>query len=99
MGNEKTIECVETGERFASIAEAARVKGCSAANISKALRNGGVAAGGRWRYTREARRAMYFDHRGAVCYTCCRCGPMADSSKVDWCATCPVNRIDLSRLP
>ena len=39
--NRKTaVKCIESGEEFGSIAEAARVRGCSAANISKAIRKG-----------------------------------------------------------
>lgn len=93
MGTKMAVECVETGERFASIVEAARTKGCSAPNISKALRKGGVAAGGHWRYKfkmSEAKKAQM-----TVCGACRSCGPMSDGTGVDWCSTCPVLRIKL----
>ena len=50
MSKKMVVECIETGEQFPSIVEAARAKGCSAPNISKALQKGTIAAGGHWRY-------------------------------------------------
>lgn len=97
LNKERAVCCIETGEKFSSIAEAARAKGCTAANISKALRKKGFAAGGHW-------RSVVPDHmdemtvrkaRGLVCLACCDRGPMADDSTVKWCATCPVMRIRL----
>jgi len=97
LSKERSVCCIETGEVFSSIADAARAKGCTAANISKAMRKRGVAAGGHWRpvvpdYMNEmtVRKA-----RGLVCLACCDRGPMADGSGVKWCATCPVMRIRL----
>ena len=98
MNRKTAVKCIESGEEFGSIAEAARVRGCSAANISKAIRKGGIAVGGHWRYTTDMSKAKVIKARGTVCNTCCVCGPMADDTKVDWCATCPVRRIDLSAL-
>lgn len=71
MNTKRAVKCVETGECFESIAEAAQVKGCTRANISRALRKGGVAVGGHWRYSytvkiseMEVRKA-----RARVCVT------------------------------
>lgn len=36
----KPVECIETGERFASIAEAARILGVDEASIHQAIRKG-----------------------------------------------------------
>lgn len=79
LSKERSVCCIETGEVFSSIADAARAKGCTAANISKAMRKRGVAAGGHWRpvvpdYMNEmtVRKA-----RGLVCLACCDRGPMA----------------------
>lgn len=93
MNMKMVVKCVETGEQFESIAEAARAKGCSAPNISKALRRGSAAAGGHWVYKSkgsEVRKA-----RLTVCRACRACGPMADGTGVNWCATCPVQRMKL----
>lgn len=97
MNTKRAVKCVETGECFESIAEAAQVKGCTRANISRALRKGGVAVGGHWRYSytvkiseMEVRKA-----RARVCNACRVCGPLSDDTKIDWCATCPVKRISL----
>lgn len=45
MSKKMVVECIETGEQFPYIVEAARAKGCSAPNISKALQKGTIAAG------------------------------------------------------
>ena len=95
MNTKMAVKCVETGECFESIAEAARVKGCTGANISRALRKGGVAVGGHWRYTVKISEKEVRKARGLVCLACCDRGPMADGSGVKWCATCPVMRISL----
>lgn len=98
MNTKMAVKCVETGECFESIAEAARVKGCTGANISKALRKGGVAVGGHWRYTVKISEMEVRKARARVCNACCVCGPLSDDTKIDWCATCPVKRLDLSSL-
>ena len=49
--NNKPVECLDTGEIFASASEAARQKGCSQSNITKAILGGRNKAGGlRWSY-------------------------------------------------
>lgn len=97
LNKERSVRCVETGEEFPSIADAARAKGCTAANISKALRKRGVAAGGHWRLVvpEHMDEMTVRKARGLVCLACCDRGPMADGSKINWCATCPAMRIRL----
>lgn len=92
----REVRCVETGEVFASIREAARAKGCTAANISKAIAKHGVAVGGHWSYVYrdvDQRERRVREARGVVCLACCESGPMADGSGIKWCKTCPVMRI------
>lgn len=93
MSKKMVVECIETGEQFPSIVEAARAKGCSAPNISKALQKGTIAAGGHWRYKFPKSEVM--KTQKTLCNACRSCGPMSDGTGVDWCSTCPVLRIKL----
>lgn len=49
-GNKRPVVCVETGERFPSVEEAAKSRNSHAPNISRAIRTGKTAKGVRWAY-------------------------------------------------
>lgn len=46
----RPIVCVETGDKFASIVAAARLCGCTAPSIVRALKTGGACMGKHWNY-------------------------------------------------
>lgn len=51
LENNKPVKCLDTGEIFISASEAARQKGCSQSNITKAILGERNKAGGlRWSY-------------------------------------------------
>lgn len=46
----RPVECIETGEVYCSISFAARCKGSTCSNITRAIKTGGRARGYHWRY-------------------------------------------------
>lgn len=49
-GRKKRVRCVETGETFDSIADAARRTGCLKPSLSSALKRGGTCAKCHWEF-------------------------------------------------
>lgn len=94
----RKVRCIDTGEVFDSVSDAALAKGCTHGHIVRAIRLGLRADGCNWCYE-DAPLGSAEDvmkGRAMVCYACRKHGPMADGSGIFWCSTCPVKRIDLS---
>lgn len=94
----RKVRCIDTGEVFDSVVEAAAATKCSHAHIVRAIRMGLRSGGCNWCYedapVGSAEDVM--KGRSMVCFACRRRGPMADGSGIFWCSTCPVKRIYLS---
>lgn len=66
MGKRKTIVCLETGNQFVSLSDAARAVGLRNGNsIRRAIDRGGTAGGYHWEYLDEKKEVSTDDHHQA----------------------------------